>query len=133
MSILTRGQNVTFNKDDIYLELLFIEEKTKDSLPLSIVEIYSGGKRIDAGMSDYQGICFLVLEKEDVVNGKINLKVYGLKCKPHKQKMSLYEGLNTTIKLKYGKTEYNSRDDQLYMMKKLNFPDPEPWRCGTVD
>ena len=70
LSILTRGQNVTFNKDDIYLELLFIEEKTKDSLPISIVEIYSGGKRIDAGMSDYQGICFLVLEKECSIRQK---------------------------------------------------------------
>lgn len=129
----TQGQNLTFEKDYILLELMFIEQKSQDSLPGSIVEIFSGEKRINVGMSDYQGICVLSLKKEDIVNDNIHLNVYGIKCKPHKQMMSLNEGVNSTIILEYGKTEYNSRDDQLMMMRKLDFPKPEIIYCGTVN
>jgi hypothetical protein len=127
------GQKVTFTEEGILLELLFIEENTLDTLPGSIIEIFSGGTRINTGVSDFKGNDTFYLAKKDIVNNTIKLQVYGLKCKPKKYKLSTNKSLNPIIKLKYGKTIYNTREDGFNLRKKLDFRVPESLGCGTLD
>lgn len=117
------------------LEFVFtiLQKETKTLMPGSIVEVFSGDKRIDVGISDYSGRQFAYLNPKDIIDNKILIKVYGIKCKPHEQTMIVKQDLAKTIYLSYGNTEYTKASDIGKLMKKFNFPAPPPFFCGTVD
>ncbi|WP_131701509.1 hypothetical protein [Flavobacterium sp. ABG] len=127
------GQN-NDSKKDYRIEIMTIEKKTKDTIIGSFFEIYSGNKRIKAECcTNFDGIDIFTLNPKDIVKNRIDIKVYGLKCKPYKKKFSIKDDLKTTIYLKYGKTDYNNpKEDFDRMYKKLKIQ-PEPIECGTVE
>ena len=132
LSFSTYGQN-TILESKYKVELKFIEKDTKELLPSSIIEIFSGKKRIAAGISDYTGTQYFYLKSNEIKNHKITLRVYGLKCKPYEHTFSINKNLKSTIFLEYGKTDFNDRKDLPKFIKKLYFPIPEPSKCGTID
>ena len=131
-SISTYGQN-TILKNKYKVEFKFIEKDTKELLPSSIIEIFSGKKRIAVGISDYAGTQYFYLEPNDIKNDKITLSVYGLKCKPYEHTLIINKNFKSTIFLEHGKTYFNDRKDLPKFIKKLNFPKPETFECGTID
>lgn len=127
------GQTENF-KRDFRVDLLTMEKKTKDTLIGTFTEVYSGNKRIQAKCcSDFDGIDIFYLNPQDIIDNTIYMKFYARKCKPYKKKFIIKSDLKTTIYLKYGKTDYNTKiDDFLMMFKKLNI-EMDTFKCGTVD
>ena len=78
-SIQTNGQNSTERKQ-FRVDLLTIEKNTKDTLIGSIIEVFSGEKRIETDISDFDGISIFFLNSKDIINNKVLLKIHGKKC-----------------------------------------------------
>ena len=126
------GQNID-SKKDIVFRYLAVEKNTKDTLIGAFTEVFSGKKRIKAKCcTDFDGVEILSLNANDIVNNKIVMKIYGMKCKPFKKKFLVKQDVNTTIYLKYGKTDYNKITDYDWMSKKLNI-EYEIVKCGFID
>jgi hypothetical protein len=126
------GQNID-SKKDIVFRYLAVEINTKDTLIGAFTEVFSGNKRILAKCcTDFNGVEILSLNQNDIVDNKIVMKVYGMKCKPIKKKFIVNGDVNTTIYLKYGKTDYNKKTDYDWMRKKLNI-ECEIIKCGFID
>ena len=102
------------------MDLLTIERSTNDTIKAAIVETYSGGKRIHAGVSDFDGISIFFISAKDIVNDKISLKIYGPKCNIFEKEYTIKTDLNTKIKLVYGKSEYTHYTQMSKMLRKLN-------------
>jgi hypothetical protein len=132
IGISTYGQNTSF-EEKYKVEFKFVQKETKELLPGSIIEIFSGNERIDVGISDFSGNQYFYLKKSEIKQDKIVIKVYGIKCKTLKQKLILKNNMKKTIFLKYGETEYVNHRDIGEFIKKLNFPKPESFLCGTID
>ena len=131
LSIIGQTENI---KKDFRVDLLTIEKNTRDTLIGTFTEIYSGNKRIKAECcTDFDGIDIFYINPKDIVDNRIYMKFYGRKCKPYKKKFIIRGDLKTTIYLKYGKTEYNSKIEDFEMMfKKLNI-EYDTFKCGTID
>ena len=114
------GQNIG-SKNDIKFQYLAVEKNTKDTLIGAFTEVFSGNKRILAKCcTDFDGLERFTLNANDIVDNKIIMKIYGMKCKPFKKKFILNGDVKTVIYLKYGKTDYNKITDDDWMRKKLN-------------
>ena len=118
-SIQTNGQNST-EKKQFRIDLLTLEKNTKDTLISSIVEVFSGEKRIETSISDFDGISIFFLNSKDIINNKIRLKIHGLKCSVFEKEYELTDDLNTEIHLEYGESEYTNRNQLSEMRKKLD-------------
>jgi hypothetical protein len=118
-SIQTNGQNST-KKKQFRIDLLTVEKTTNDTIISSIIEIYSGEKRIETDKSDFDGISIFFIKTKDIINDKIRLKIYGLKCSIFEKEYILTDDLNTKINLEYGETEYTHHNQTMEMYKKLN-------------
>ncbi|ALM20536.1 hypothetical protein AAT17_04435 [Nonlabens sp. MIC269] len=127
-TIQTSGQDST-EKKQFRVDLLTVEKTTKDTIISSIVEIYSGEKRIKTDISDFDGISIFFIKSKDIVNDKIRLKIYGPKCSIFEKEYTLKDDLNTTINLEYGETEYTHHSQTMEMYKKLNIK-PKIFECG---
>ncbi|TVZ52191.1 hypothetical protein [Dokdonia sp. Hel_I_53] len=132
VGISTYGQNTSF-EDKYKVEFKFVQEETKEVLLGSIIEIFSGNEGIDVGISDFSGNINFYLKKRKIKHNKIKIKVYGIKCMVHEQKLILKNNLKKTVFLKYGETEYTNRKKLGEFIKKLNFAEPDPFLCGTID
>ena len=130
-SIQTNGQNSTERKQ-FRVDLLTIEKNTKDTLIGSIIEVFSGEKRIETDISDFDGISISFLNSKDIINNKVLLKIHGKKCSVFEKEYELTDDLNTTIYLEYGESEYTHPKQLSEMYKKLNIK-PKTSTCGTVD
>jgi hypothetical protein len=114
------GQTID-SKKDIHFRYLAVEKNTKDTLIGAITEVFSGNKRILAKCcTDFDGLESFTLNVNDIVDNKIVMKIYGMKCKPFKKRFIVNGDVKTTIYLKYGKTDYNKVTDEDWMRKKLN-------------
>ena len=118
-SIQTNGQDST-EKKQFRVDLLTIEKNTKDTLVGSIIEVFSGEKRIETDMTDFDGISIFFLKSHDIVNNKIRLKIHGLKCSIFEKEYELSNDLNTKVYLEYGESEYTNRNQISEMRKKLD-------------
>lgn len=130
-SIQINGQNLTLSKQ-FRVDLLTIEQNTKDTLIGSIIEVFSGEKRIETDISDFDGISIFYLNSKDIINNKILLKIHGKKCSEFENEYKLTNDLNTTIYLEYGESEYTHPNQLSEMYKKLNIK-PKTSTCGSVD
>ena len=130
-SIQMNGQNEN-GKKQFRVDLLTVEKSSKDTIIGSIIEIYSGEKRIETDISDFDGISILVINSKDIVDDKIRLKIYGPKCSIFEKGYHLTNDLNTKINLEYGETEYTHHNQLSEMYKKLNIK-PKVFECGTID
>lgn len=117
-SIQTNGQNST-EKRKYRIDLLTIEKTSNDTIISSIIETYSGGKRIQAAVSDFDGISIFYIDSENIVDNRIRLKIYGPKCRIFEQEYILEADLNTKISLVYGETEYTHYTQMSKMLDKL--------------
>ena len=125
-SIQTIGQNST--KKQFRIDLLIIEKNTKDTLISSIIEVFSGEKRIKTDVSDFDGISVFLLKSEDIVNNKIKMKIHGLNCSAFEKEYELNNDLNTKVYLEYGESEYTNKNQLSEMYKKLDIK-PEIFEC----
>ena len=112
------GQNSTVKKK-FKVDLLTLEKTSNDTIISSIVEAYSGGKRIQAAVSDFDGISIFYINTKEVVNDKIRLKIYGPKCNVFEKEYILKTDLTTEIKLEYGESEYTHYTQMGEMLRKL--------------
>jgi len=118
-SIQTNGQNST-EKTQFRVDLLTIEKQTKDTLIRSIVEVFSGEKRIETSISDFDGISIFFLKSKDIINNKIRLKIQGINCSVFEKEYELNNDLNAKIYLEYGASEYTNGNQLTEMYKKLD-------------
>ena len=117
-SIQTNGQNST-DKKEFRIDLLTVEKTSKDTIISAIIETYSGGKRIQAAVSDFDGISIFNIDSENIVDNKIRFKIYGPKCRLFEKEYNLTVDLNTQINLEYGETEYTHYTQMSKMLDKL--------------
>lgn len=115
----TNGQN-SIEKKKFKVELLTVEKTSKDTIINTIIETYSGGKRIIAAMSDFDGISVFFIDPKNVIDDKILLKIYGPKCSILEKEYNLTDDINTVINLEYGETEYTDYNQLSRILKKLN-------------
>ena len=127
-SIQTNGQDST-EKKQFRIDLLTIEKSTKDTLIGSIIEVFSGEKRIETDISDFDGISIFFLKSKDIVNNKVRLKIHGMKCSVFEKEYELTADLNTKIYLEYGESEYTNPNQLSEMYKKLNIKS-KMFECG---
>ena len=127
-SIQTNGQN-SAEKKQFRIDLLTLEKNSKDTLIGSIIEVFSGEKRIETSISDFDGISIFFLKSEDIINNKIRFKIHGLKCSLFEKEYELKDDLNIEIYLEYGKSEYTNPNQLSEMYKKLNIK-PKMFECG---
>lgn len=118
-SIHTNGQD-SIEKKQFRIDLLTIEKNSKDTLIGSIIEVFSGEKRIETDITDFDGISIFFLKSNDIVNNKIYLKIHGLKCSIFEKEYELSNDLNTKVCLEYGESEYTNRNQISEMHKKLD-------------
>ncbi len=118
-SVQTNAQKSS-EKKKFRIELLTYEKTSNDTISISIIEVYSGGKRIETSISGFDGISIFYINSEEVVDHKINLKIYGPKCSIFEKEYNLTDDLNTKINLEYGDTEYTHHNQRFKMHKKLN-------------
>ncbi len=130
-SIQTNGQNST-EKKQFRIDLLTVEKNTKDTLIGSIIEVFSGEKRIETDISDFDGISIFFLKSKDIVNNKIRLKIYGMKCAEFEKEFELTDDLNTEVYLEYGESEYTNRNQLSEMYKKLEIK-PKTSECQVIE
>ncbi|PKP15649.1 MAG: hypothetical protein CVU07_09450 [Bacteroidetes bacterium HGW-Bacteroidetes-23] len=123
-SIKTNGQNST-EKKQFRIDLLTIEKTTKDTLIGSIIEVFSGKKRIETDITDFDGISIFYLNSKNIINNKILIKIHGMKCSVFEKEYELTDDLNAKIYLEYGKSEYTNPNQLSEMYKKLNIK-PKP-------
>ena len=119
ISIQTNGQNSN-EKKKFRIDLLTVEKNSNDTIRGSIIEVYSGEKRIKTDLSDFDGVSRFLINSKDIVDDKIRLKIYGPKCSIFEKDYNLKDDLNTKIKLEYGETEYTHHNQLNRMYKKLN-------------
>ena len=79
ISIQAIGQ-VSAEKKKFQIDLFTYEKTSNDTIRSSIIEIFSGNKRIETAISDFDGISIFFLKSKDIIDEKIELKVYGPKC-----------------------------------------------------
>lgn len=127
-SIQTNGQNSTERKR-YKVDLLTLEKKTKDTLIGSIIEVFSGEKRIETDITDFDGLSIFHLNSKDIINSKVRLKIHGMKCVQFEKEYKLTDDLNTTILLEYGESEYTKFEQLTEIYKKLNI-EPKTFTCG---
>jgi len=127
-SIQMNGQNST-EKKQFRIDILTLEKNSKDILIGSIIEVFSGEKRIETSISDFDGISIFFLKLEDIINNKIRLKIHGMKCSLFEKEYELTDDLNTEIYLEYGESEYTNPNQLREMYKKLNIK-PKMFECG---
>jgi hypothetical protein len=127
-SIQTNGQNSSVKKQ-FRIDLLTLESNTKDTLAGSIIEVFSGKKRIETDISDFDGISIFFLKSDDITNNKVRLKIHGMKCSVFEMEYELTKDLNTKIYLEYGESEYTNPNQLSEMYKKLNIK-PKMFECG---
>ena len=125
------GQNST-KKEQFRIDLLILEKNSKDTLIGSIVEVFSGEKRIETSISDFDGISIFFLSSEDIINNKIRFKIHGMKCSLFEKEYELSDDLNAEIYLEYGQSEYTHPNQLSEMYKKLHIK-PKVFECGTTD
>ncbi|WP_303317328.1 hypothetical protein Q4Q34_01395 [Flavivirga abyssicola] len=130
-SIQTNGQNST-EKKQFRIDLLTVEKTTNDTIISSIIEIYSGEKRIETSTSDFDGISIFFIKSKDVIDDKIRLKIYGPKCSIFEKEYILTDDLNTKINLEYGETEYTHHNQTMEMYEKLNIK-LKMFECEVVE
>lgn len=130
-SIQTNGQNST-EKTQFRVDLLTIEKQTKDTLISSIIEVFSGEKRIETSISDFDGISIFFLKSKDIINNKIRLKIHGINCSVFEKEYELNNDLNTKIYIEYGESEYTNRNQLTEMYKKLDI-DPITIECQVTE
>lgn len=123
-SIKTNGQNST-EKKQFRVDLLTIEKTAKDTLIGSIIEVFSGKKRIETDITDFDGISIFYLNSKNIINNKIQIKIHGMKCSVLEKEYELTDDLNTKIYLEYGESEYTNPNQLSAMYKKLNIK-PKP-------
>ncbi len=97
-----------------------IEKNSKDTLVGSIIEVFSGKKRIETDITDFDGISIFFLKTNSIVNNKIRLKIHGLNCSIFEKEYELSNDLNTKVYLEYGESEYTNRNQISEMRKKLD-------------
>ncbi len=131
LSIQTNGQNSTEQKQ-FRIDLLTIEKNTKDSLIGSIIEVFSGKKRIETDISNFDGISIFFLKSKDIMDNKIRLKIHGMKCVVFEKEYELIDDLNTEIYLEYGVSEYTNKNQLSEMHKKLNIK-LKVFECGIEE
>ena len=118
-SVQMNGQNSIAEKK-IKVELLTLEKTSNDTIISSIVETYSGGKRIQTAVSDFDGISIFSVNTKDILNDKIRLKIYGPKCSVFEKEYNFKTDLITEIKLEYGESTYTHYTQMRKMLRKLN-------------
>lgn len=127
--IHSNGQNKSL-KDKFRVDLLIIEKTTKDTLVSSIIEVFSGGKRIETNISDFDGISVFGINSKEVVNNKILLRVHGVKCSVFEKEYELIEDMHTRVYLEYGNSDYSHRNQLSKMYKILNIEPKVYEECG---
>jgi hypothetical protein len=118
LSIQTNGQNST-EKRKYRIDLLTVEKTSKDTIISAIIETYSGGKRIQTAVSNFDGISIFYIDSKNVVDNRIRLKIYGPKCRIFEEEYNLKTDLNIKINLDYGETEYTHYTQMSKMLEKL--------------
>nr|WP_295706209.1 hypothetical protein [uncultured Lacinutrix sp.] len=130
-SIQTNGQNST-EKKQFRVDLLTVEKTSNDTIISAIIEVYSGKKRIETDISDFDGISIFFINSKDIMDDKIRLKIHGPKCSVYEKQYNLTDDLNTKINLEYGETDYTHHNQTFEMYKKLKIK-PKVFECGTSD
>lgn len=118
-TVQMNGQNTT-EKRNYTIKLLTVEKTNNDTIIGAIIEAYTGGKRIQADVSDFFGNTIFILDSKNIVDNKIRLKIYGPRCSIYEKEYYLTENLDTKINLEYGETEYNHISQMGEMLDKLN-------------
>jgi hypothetical protein len=102
------------------LNLKTIIKDSTDVLPFSIIEIFSGDVRIDTGQTDFDGIDIFVISSGSIIDNKILIKIYGIKCEVFENEYMINDNLKLIINLEYRETTYNHLSQMGDMFKKLN-------------
>lgn len=130
-SLQAKAQVSTENKQ-FKIDVMTLEKRTKDTLFASIIEVFSGEKRIETATTDFDGRSIFFIKSEDIVHNKIRMKIHGMKCTVHEKEYELTADLNTKIYLEYGVSEYTNPNQLSEMNKKLNIK-PKMFECIFVE
>ncbi|MDH7447584.1 hypothetical protein [Aquimarina sp. 2201CG14-23] len=117
-SIQTNAQNST-DKGWFRIDLLTYEKTTNDTIRGAIIELYSGQKRLEVYLSDFDGKSNFIINEKDIVDKNILLKVHGPKCSIFEKEYNITGDLETIINLEYGESEYTHFDKRGEIYKKL--------------
>ena len=102
------------------LNLKTIIKDSTDVLSYSIIEIFSGDVRIDTGQTDFDGIDIFVISSGSIIDNKILIKIYGIKCEVFENEYMINDNLKLIINIEYRETTYNHLSQMGDMFKKLN-------------
>jgi hypothetical protein len=94
--------------------------------------VFSGEKRIETSISDFDGISIFSLKSKDIVNNNIRLKIHGINCSVFEKEHELNNDLNTKIYLEYGESEYTNRNQLSEMYKNLDIK-PKMFECRVME
>lgn len=114
-----KGQ-INDDQKEFILNLKTIKKDSTDTLDASVIEIFSGGLRIDTGQTDFDGVDIFIINSNSVIDNKIRIKIYGINCKIFDGVYEITNNLKLKINLEYGETTYKSRRQMWEIFKKLN-------------
>jgi hypothetical protein len=107
-------------KKNIEIAFESIEKNTQDIIIATFIEISTNGKRIAIIKTDYDGKAVVKICSDKIVDDKIVVRAFGLKCAPFAQKILVTQNSVFTLPLSYGETQYQRIDDyKIILVKEL--------------
>ena len=116
----TINGQINNSQKDFILNLKTFKKDSTDTLDASVIEIFSGGLRIDTGQTDFDGVDIFKINSDSVIDNKIRIKIYGINCKTFDSIYEITDNLKLKINLEYGETTYKSRRQMWEIFEKLN-------------
>ena len=112
------GQDMP-KKEQYLLKVWTLEKQTQDTLRTSILEVFSGERRIATGMTSFAGEAGLSIPVKDIVDDRIRIKVHGLKCRVLEKTFAISSDMTVRLYPEYGETDYTHPNQSLAKKRKL--------------
>ena len=106
----------------INIKFKTIEKNSKNIISGTATEVWSGNYRIGFINGDFDGISQLDICSKQIVNKKVVLKIYGMKCEYFEKEYLVNGHLDFIVDLKYGKTKFQKMTNKELFLYNLGLP-----------
>ncbi|WP_074407323.1 MULTISPECIES: hypothetical protein [Aquimarina] len=119
----------TTNNENRMLHTIFkvIDAHSRTEVPLAIIEISSGNKRVGGIQTDFDGLSPWDVCSKKLVDHKFKINVFGMNYKPFEKTYSIKNDTILTIKLDPGEIKFKNQGEWgTFIRRELRIP-----FCGT--
>ncbi|MBG6130330.1 hypothetical protein IWQ47_001587 [Aquimarina sp. EL_43] len=113
-----RAQSTNSKNKILHTFFKVIDADSHTEVPIAVIVINSGNKRIDVIDTDYDGIGIWEVCSKKIVNHNIKISVFGMNYKPFEKSYTITTDTKLTIELKSGKGKFKNREEREYFLRR---------------